>query len=87
VPIEEEEEEEEYVVRIWLPCVISGFRHEVDENCTLLGDYAASSGDLLSTFRDTICPIFRIKNKTKTPEDGTVGLSRNAGKKLPLLAV
>ena len=31
-------------------------------------------------------PIFRVKNKTKTPEDGTDGLSRNAGKKLPLLA-
>lgn len=26
------------------PCVISDFRHEVDEKCALLGSYAASSG-------------------------------------------
>jgi len=26
-------------------CVISGFRREVDENCSLLGYYAASSGN------------------------------------------
>jgi len=32
-------------------CVISGFRREVAENCALL-DYAASSGNLLPTFRD-----------------------------------
>jgi hypothetical protein len=32
-------------------CVISGFRREVDENCSLLGYYAASSGIFLSTFR------------------------------------
>jgi hypothetical protein len=31
--------------------VISGFRHELDENCALLGCYAASSGNLLPTFR------------------------------------
>ena len=32
-------------------CVISGFRHEVDENCALLGHYAASNGNSLPTFR------------------------------------
>jgi hypothetical protein len=32
--------------------VISGFRHEVDENCAPLGYYAASSGNLLPTFRN-----------------------------------
>ena len=26
--------------------VVSGFRREVDENCTLLGHYAASGGNL-----------------------------------------
>jgi len=31
---------------------ISGFRCEEDENCALLGNYAASSGNFLSTFRD-----------------------------------
>ena len=33
-------------------CVISSFRREVDENCILLGHYAASSGNSLPTFRD-----------------------------------
>jgi hypothetical protein len=33
-------------------CLISGFRREVDENCALLGCYAASSGDFLPTFRE-----------------------------------
>jgi len=28
-------------------CVISGFCHEVDENCTLVGYYAVSSGQKL----------------------------------------
>jgi hypothetical protein len=32
-------------------CMISRFRHEVVENCTLLG-YAAASSYLLKTFRD-----------------------------------
>jgi hypothetical protein len=34
--------------------VISGFRHEVDENCALVGYYAASSGNFLPTFRDNV---------------------------------
>jgi len=29
-------------------CNITGFRHEADENCTLLGYYAASSGRFLT---------------------------------------
>ena len=35
-------------------CVISGFRREVDENCALLGHYAASSGSYVPTFRDNL---------------------------------
>jgi len=35
-------------------CVISGLRREVDDNCGLLGYYAASSGNLLPTFRDNL---------------------------------
>jgi hypothetical protein len=31
---------------------ISGFRREVDENCTVLGDYTTNRGNLLPTFRD-----------------------------------
>jgi len=34
--------------------VISGFRREVEENCALLGFYAASSGNFLATFRDKL---------------------------------
>ena len=30
------------------------FRREVDENCVLLGYYAASSGNSLPTFRDKL---------------------------------
>ena len=38
-----------------LPCgVISGFRREVDENCTLLGYYAASSGNFVPAYRDNL---------------------------------
>jgi len=34
--------------------VISGFRHEVYENCALLSYYAASSGNSFPTFRDNL---------------------------------
>jgi len=34
--------------------VISGFRHEVDENCVLLDYWAASSGNSLPTFRNNL---------------------------------
>jgi len=33
---------------------ISGFHREEDENCVLLGYYAASSGRFLTTFRDKL---------------------------------
>jgi hypothetical protein len=35
-----------------LICEISGFRHEADENCALLGYYTAYSGNSLPTFRE-----------------------------------
>ena len=55
-------------------CVVvtSDFRREVDNNCVILGYYAASSGNLLPTFL--------------TLEDGNDRLSRNFRKKLPQLA-
>jgi len=34
-------------------CVISGFRHHVDETCALLTGYAACSGNPLPTLRTT----------------------------------
>jgi hypothetical protein len=54
-----------------IQCVISDFRHEVDENCALLGYYAASSGNSFLTFQDNLCER----------------LSRNVSKELTLLAV
>ena len=74
--------------------MISGFRSEVDEKCTLIGYYAESSGDFLPTFRDNLSvPSPGVKNSFfpflggfLTPEDGTDRLSRNVGKKSPLLA-
>jgi len=43
--------------------VISGFRREVDEKCTLLGYNAARSGNFLPTFRDTLSvPSSGVKN-------------------------
>jgi hypothetical protein len=59
-------------------CVISGFLHEVAENCALLGYHAAGSGNLL-TFQDNL----------SVPSSGQgwdpKRLSRNVGKKVPLL--
>jgi len=66
--------------------VISGFRREVDENCALLGYDAASSGNFLPMFRENLSvPSSRVK--IWTLEYNTDMLSRNFGKKLPLLAV
>jgi hypothetical protein len=45
--------------------MISGFDHEVDDNRTVLGYYAASSGNTLRTFRDDLSsPIFKEQDAT-----------------------
>jgi len=59
------------------------------KNCTILGYYAASSGNLLPTFRDNLSiqsSGFKNWIEFLNPEDGTDRLSRNVGKKSPLLA-
>ena len=61
--------------------VLSSFHREVDENCALLGYYAASSGNSLPTFRDNLS-VFGFL----VLEEGTDMLSRNVGKELPFLA-
>ena len=38
-------------------CLISGFRRDVDENCTLRGHYAASSGNFLPTCQEFNSPL------------------------------
>jgi hypothetical protein len=50
---------------------------EVDENCTLLSNYRASSGNFLPTFQESL-PVPSTK-------DGTNRLSWNISKKLTLL--
>ena len=65
--------------------LISVFRREVDENCPLLGYYAVSSGSFLPTFRDNLS-VSSSGVKNLDPGDGTDRMSRNIGKKLPLLA-
>ena len=74
--------------------MISEFRREVDKNCALLGYYAASCGNFLPTFwGQSIDLIFRGQKSPPpkkdlgflTPEGVTDMLSRNVGKKFPLL--
>jgi hypothetical protein len=52
-----------HAVLAFLPCfvkryfnvtLISGFRRDVDEICGLLGNYTASCGNYLPTFRDNV---------------------------------
>ena len=62
----------------WDMLVISSFLREVVGNCALLGYYATSSGNFLSTFRENVWFL--------DPEDDTDRLSRNVGNGLPLLA-
>jgi hypothetical protein len=61
--------------------VMSHFCREVEENCALLGYYAARSGNCSPTFRDYLSVPF-LKAKVK---DGADRFSRNVGKELPLL--
>jgi hypothetical protein len=57
-------------------------RRELNENCSLQGYYAASSGNFSPTFRDNL----QVPSGFLNPENGTDKLSRKVGKKLPLLA-
>jgi len=41
-------------LKVGVPCMVSGFLLEVDENSVLLGYYAASSGNSSPTFRDNL---------------------------------
>ena len=71
--------------------VVSGTRCDVDENCALLGCYAAHSGKSLLTFRGNLSFPFRLQESRNptflTLEDRTDRFSRNVGKDLPLYAV
>ena len=45
--------------------MISDFRREVAENCSLLGCYSPSGGNLLSSFRDKLSVPFSGSKKPK----------------------
>jgi hypothetical protein len=68
--------------------MISGFRHDADEICGLLGYYAALSGNCIPTCRVKLSvPSSRVEKPKKdflTVVDGTDSLSRNVGIELPL---
>jgi hypothetical protein len=70
--------------------VISGFLHDVDVICALLGYYATLSGRSVPMFRDNFSvPSSRVKTfflDFLSLEDGTDKLSRNIGTELPLNA-
>jgi hypothetical protein len=54
---------------------MSGFRSEVDENCVLLGHYAASGGNSVPTFRDSLSvPSSKVKNQKKKARIPSAGL-------------
>jgi len=67
-----------YLFNYWL-AVHKGNTLEGEESCILLGCYAASSGNLLPTYRSDSWGFLN-------PENGTDRLFRNVGNKLPLVA-
>jgi hypothetical protein len=61
--------------------LISGFCRDVDEICGLLGNYTASYGNYLPTFRSHLQGSrFQENLGILTFDDGTDTLSRNVGK-------
>jgi len=54
----------------------------LNDNYAILGYYAASSGNFIPTFRENLSVLHPLL----ILEDGIDRLSRNVGKKLPLLA-
>jgi hypothetical protein len=56
---------------IFATCVTSGFSREADENCALLGYYAACSGNSLPTLRDKLSvPSSKVKGLLKIRPKG-----------------
>jgi len=71
--------------------VIWSFRRDVDDICTLMGDYSAKIGNSLRTFRDNLSvPSSRVNKSLFLGflplKDGTEMLPRNVCKELPFYA-
>jgi hypothetical protein len=67
--------------------VISGFRHNVDEICALVGYYAALRGTSVPTLRENIWVISSRVKKSKEKvflEDGSDRLFPKVDTELPL---
>jgi hypothetical protein len=59
------------ILKVYLS-MISGFHHKADENCSLLGYYAGSSGNFLRLFLDSLSvPYPRVKIKLKKKRWGS----------------
>jgi hypothetical protein len=71
--------DELYLEKKKIFCMISGFRREVDQIRVLLGCYAASSGNSISTCRSYLQGSRHLEGETDR-------LSRNVGKELSLIA-
>ena len=54
-------------LKVGIPCMVSGFPREVDENSVLLGYYAASSGNSSPTFRDNLSVSTSRVNNLSVP--------------------
>ena len=52
-------------------CVTSGFHHNVDDICAILGYYAAYSGNSVPKFRDNLSAPPSSDNNSMTLEDAT----------------
>jgi len=63
--------------------MIPGLCHKVDDICSVLGNYAAYSGNSLPTFWDNLS-VHLLIFIFFTLEDGTDSLSYNIGKELSL---
>jgi hypothetical protein len=62
-------------LQTFLTSVITGFRRDVNDICAVLGYYAASNGNPLSTFRDNVSvPFSRVKKSKKKSKKTYFGL-------------
>jgi hypothetical protein len=61
-----------HMILIIIAWIISDLRREVDENCTLLGYYAASSGNSLPTFRYKLSVPFSMVKNPKPLKTGPI---------------
>jgi len=67
--------------------VTSGFHHDTDEICALLGYYEMYSGNAVPMFWSNLSVLPSMSLFLVTLEDGTNGLSQNVSTELPVYTV